>query len=97
MNALPKDRAEGSSIPFCLDVLAQLANIPTQITLYELMTLSKYTREALREALADFEAFITQIPAMPEEKDDKHCYQASKCSLCITFTPDDRYADQEET
>ena len=47
----------------CFDVLAQLANIPTIITLYELLRLSKSIREALREALADSKAFIAQIPA----------------------------------
>ena len=51
--ALPKDNAEGSSTPYRFDVLAQLANIPTRITLYELLRLSKSIREALREALAD--------------------------------------------
>jgi len=33
---LPKDKAEGTSAPYRFDVLAQLANIPTRITLYEL-------------------------------------------------------------
>ena len=48
--ALPKDKAEGSSAPYRFDVLAQLANIPTRITLYELLRLSKSTREALAYA-----------------------------------------------
>ena len=56
--ALPKDNAEGSTTPYGFDVLAQLANIPTRITLYELPRLSKSTREALREALGDAEAFM---------------------------------------
>jgi len=47
--ALPKDKAEGSSTPYRFDVLAQLANIPARITFYELLRLSKSTREALRE------------------------------------------------
>jgi len=51
--ALQKDKAAGQSTPFCFDALGQLANIPTRITLYELLRLSKSTREALREALAD--------------------------------------------
>ena len=55
--ALPKDKTEGTSAPYCFDVLAQLANIPARITLYELLRLSKSTREALREALADAEVF----------------------------------------
>ena len=57
--ALPKDKAEGTSVPYRFDVLAQLANIPARITLYELLRLSKSTREALREALADAEVFMT--------------------------------------
>ena len=66
--ALPKDKAEGTSAPYHFDVLAQLANIPARITLYELLRLSKSTREALREALADAEVFMTQIPAEPQEE-----------------------------
>ena len=56
--ALPKDKAEGSITPYRFDVLAQLANIPARITLFELLRLSKSTREALREDLADSGAFI---------------------------------------
>jgi len=48
--------------------MAQLANIPTRITLYELLRLSKSTRGALREELADVEIFMTQIPAISERK-----------------------------
>ena len=44
---LSKDVAEGSTPPYRFDVLAQLANIPARITLYELLRLSKSTREAL--------------------------------------------------
>jgi len=55
--ALLKDKVEGSSTPYGFDVLAQLANILTRITLYELLKLSKSTREALREALAGAEVF----------------------------------------
>jgi len=63
--ALPKDKAEGTSAPYHFDVLAQLDNIPARITLYELLKLSKSTREALREALADAEIFMAQISAGP--------------------------------
>jgi len=45
--------------PFLFNVLAQLANIPARITLYELLRLFKSTRKALREVLTDFEIFIT--------------------------------------
>jgi len=34
---LPKDKTEGSSAPYRFDILAQLANIPARITLYELL------------------------------------------------------------
>jgi len=51
--ALSKNNVEGSQTPYLFDVLAQLTNIPARITLYELLRLSKSTREALREALED--------------------------------------------
>jgi len=79
----------GLSTPFCFDVMAQLANIPAWITLYELLRLSKSTRNALREALADAEVFVTQIPAICGEEDDSHCHHTSKQFRCITFTPED--------
>jgi len=63
--ALPKDKMEGSSVPYRFDVLAQLANIPARITLYELLRLSKSTTEVLREALADDEVFMARISAEP--------------------------------
>ena len=79
----------GPSTSFRFDVKAQLADIPTRITLYEVLRLFKSTRDALREALADAEIFITQIPAICGEKDDYHCYHTSKQFSCITFTPED--------
>jgi len=63
--------------------LAQLANIPARITLYELLRLSKSTREALREALSDFEIFMVQIPAGPQEEDKEDCHHASQDAPCI--------------
>ena len=75
--ALPKDIAEGSTTPYRFDVLAQLANIPARITLYELLRLSKSTREALRESLADAEVFMAQIPTGPQEEDEEDCLHAS--------------------
>jgi len=62
----------GPSTPFHFDVMAQLANIPAQITLYELLRLSKSRRDVLREALADTEIFSTQIPATCIEDDSDH-------------------------
>ena len=61
--ALSKDKVEGSSRTCHFDLLAQLANIPARITLYELLRLSKSTRKALREALANVEAFMSWILA----------------------------------
>ena len=72
--ALPKDKAEGSSAPYHFDVFVQLVNIPARIVLYELL---RSTREALREALADVEAFMARIPAKPQEKDEEDCLHAS--------------------
>ena len=86
---LLKDKVEGSSALYRFDVLAQLANIPAWITLYELLRLSKSTREALREALVDAEAFMARIPAKPEEENEGNCLHASQYVPCITFTPDD--------
>jgi len=81
----------GTINPFRFDVLSQLANILARITLYELLKLSKSTRKALREALADSEIFLAQIPAIPEEEDDGYNHQASRCSPCITFSPEDMH------
>ena len=39
--AVPKDNVKGSTTPYHFNVLAQLANIPARITLYELLRLSK--------------------------------------------------------
>ena len=86
--ALSKDKAGGSSGPYHFDVLAPLANILTRITLFELLRLSKSTREALRETLTDAEAFMARISAEQEE-DEKNCLHASQHVPCITFTPDD--------
>jgi len=69
VKALSKSGA-GPSTPFRFDVVAQLANILTRITLYELLRLSKSTRDALREALVDTEVFITQFSAICEEEDE---------------------------
>jgi len=87
--ALPKDKAEGTSAPYSVNVLAQLANILARITLYELLRLSKSTREALREALTNAEVFMARIPIEPWEEDKEDCLHAFQLAPCITFTPDD--------
>jgi len=76
--APPKDKEEGSSRPYHFDVLAQLANIPSRITLFELLRLSKSIREALREVLADAEVFMAKIPAEPEKEDEKNGLHVSQ-------------------
>jgi len=75
---LLKNNTEGSPTLYRFDVLAQLANIPARITHYELLRLSKSTREALREALTDAEVFMAQIPARPQEEDEEGYLHAFK-------------------
>jgi len=87
--ALSKDNTEGSTTPYHFDILTQLANIPARITLYELLRLSKSTREALRETLDNAEVFMTQVPAGSLEEDVEDCLHASQNSPYITFTSDD--------
>jgi len=80
------------SASYRFDVLVQLANIPTRITLYELLGLSKSTTEALREVLADAEVFMARILAEPQEEDDYlHAFQHAPC---ITFSPDDMQVEE---
>ena len=50
-------------------MLAQLTYTPARITLHELLRLSKETREALRDALAASESFLSQVPAIPTNDD----------------------------
>jgi len=75
--------------------LAQLANILARITFYELLRLSKSTREALREALNDSETFIPQILTEHEEEDKGHYLQTSEHFSCITFTPYDMQINEK--
>lgn len=66
-------------------MLAQLANIPTRITLYELITLSKQTRKALREVLQNSEVFLPKISKMIEDKEEIYAtyHQTFKKIPCI--------------
>src|SRR3954466_4038597 len=57
---LPSDGGQPATV-FRFDILKQLAQIPTRITLLELLKLSKTIREALREALANADTFATHI------------------------------------
>jgi len=72
--------------------LAQLTNIPAHITIHELLRLSKETREALRDALANSESFLTHMPETP--KDDtqpsySECRHIQQKLPAITFTAED--------
>ena len=64
---LKRPSGPGLDVPSCFDILTQLANIPARITIHELLHLSKETREALRDALADSESFLTHIPESPRD------------------------------
>ena len=50
---LKKTSGPGRDTPFHFDILTQLANILARITIHELLRLSKETREALRDELAN--------------------------------------------
>jgi len=76
--ALLKDKVEGSSASYHFDILAQLANILARITLDELLRLSKSTEKALREVLANAEAFMAQILAEPQKEDEEDCLHVSQ-------------------
>src|SRR5256886_1080738 len=85
---LKKAKAVEVSQPFRFDIINQLANIPARITLNELLKLSKSTREALREALADAEVFVTQLP-IGSAIDEPHSLNVSCVPTDIVFTPED--------
>jgi len=69
--SLKKNPSKGLNAPFCFDILAQLANILAHIILHKPLWLSKKTREALRDVLADSESFLTQVP--PTKEDGVSC------------------------
>lgn len=70
---------------FQFNILALLGNISTRITLYELLHLSKTTRDALWKVLAHSEAFLAYLL---EETDEAyvHCNLVARHTLSITFT-----------
>src|SRR4051812_2424639 len=59
-----------------------------RITLYELLRLSKSTREALKEALADNEVFVTQLLTGLRIDEPKNL-NISRIPASIDFTPED--------
>src|SRR5204863_2064297 len=85
---LNNGKAVEVSQPFRFDIINQLANIPARITLYELLKLSKSTREALKEALADAKVFVTQLP-IGSTIDEPHSLNVSCVPTDIVFTPED--------
>jgi len=79
----------GLDAPFRFDILAQLANIPAQITIHELLRLSKETREAVRDALANSESFLIHV--LEASADDSQplcpkCHHVQPKMPAITFT-----------
>ena len=88
---LKKNAPESSGTSFWFDVMAQLANIPVRITLYELLRLSPATRESLHEALANAEAFLMHLPTPPATREGEECPQCCQVSKrwipYITSTP----------
>src|SRR3954470_6382283 len=85
IDPLNKGKEVEVSQPFRFDIINQLANIPARITLYELLKLSKSTREALREVLANAEVFVTQLP-IGSAIDEPHSLNVSCVPTDIVFT-----------
>jgi len=72
--------------------LAQLSNIPARITIHKLLHDSKETREALRDALANSESFLTHMPETPRDDMQLSCSECHHVQLkvpAITFTAED--------
>jgi len=91
-HVLKKPSGLGLDIPFRFDVLAQLANIPARITIHELLHLSKETREALRDALANSESFLTYMPETSRDDTQplcSECHHVQSKIPAITFTAED--------
>jgi len=91
-HVLKKPSGQGFETPFRFDILAQLANIPARITIHELLRLSKETREALRDALANSESFLTCMPEVPNDDIQSpcpECHQVQSKVPAITFTAED--------
>jgi len=90
--SLKNNLSKGLKAPFRFDILAQLANILPRMTLYELLHLSKETRKALRDALADSKTFLTQVMATLTDDDEipcPQCHLAQRQVPSITFTHED--------
>jgi len=89
---LKKTSGPGLDAPFCFDILAQLANISAPITMHELLRLSKETREALRDVLANSKSFLIHILEASEYNSQPLCPECHHVQLkipAITFTTKD--------
>ena len=87
-HVLKKPSGPGLNMPFRFDILAQLANIPARITIHELLRLSKETREALRDALANSESFLTYM-SDDTQSSCPECHHVQSKVPAITFTAED--------
>ena len=90
----------GLDVPFRFDILAQLANIPARITIHELLRLSKETREALMDALANSKSFLTHMPEASEDDSQPLCPECHHVQLripAITFTTEDMLLKDKNT
>ena len=91
-HVLKKPSGPGLNMPLRFDILAQLANIPARITIHELLHLSNETREALRDALANSESFLTYMPEIPRvdtQPSCSECHHVQSKVPAITFTAED--------
>ncbi|MFG1569928.1 hypothetical protein ACDT16_13665 [Staphylococcus aureus] len=64
---LRKDAAVGAIKPYNFDILAQLANTPARLSLFELLRLSKEMRNVLSEALQNADSFLSQVRQTEED------------------------------
>jgi len=62
--------------------------------LHELLCLSKEIREALREALAESESFLTQLPLVPAEDEESEAF-CSHCHAVIQQVPSITFMDED--
>ena len=89
-HVLKKPSGQGLGTPFRFDILAQLANIPARITIHELLRLSKETREALRDALANLESFLTYMPGIPKDDAQSSCPECHHYNQTYLLLPSQR-------
>ena len=90
MNPWRRILLEDSMLPFAWHI-GTIGQISAHITLHELLHLSKKMREVLRDALADSESFLTQMPIRTKEEGVScpQCHLVQHKVPCITFTPED--------